>query len=831
MKTSAIIACILLSLSVYAQVPDSIRLVTLEALNQADEAPAYISSLLTAGRDPVVTAVAYNFSAMRFKQRGYNADMFEVAVNGLPMQNIANGNAFWASWSGLNEMLRNREQTPGLRSNSFTFAPPGGYTHIDVRAGKQRRQTAAGYAVSNRQYTHRFYYSYATGYNSKGWALAMAFSRRWAANGYAAGTYYNSNSYYIAVDKKAGLHHLFSVTLLGASTHSGRQAATLYQTTVLTGDRYYNAYWGYQEGKKRNSSNSNVHQPQLIFTHDFHAGNNTSLITAIGYTSGSSGVTGLDWYNAADPRPDYYRYLPDYKDNLAQREQLVQAWATDAQVSQVNWERLYAVNRNNQAAIQNANGITGNTVTGLRSSYIVQERVTRIQRFAVNTVLNAQPFRHAAITAAFTWQWQQSRYYKKLNDLLGGDWFADWNQFAERDYPDNENALQNDLYHPNRLVQKGDVFGYNYAIHIQKAATSVQMAYSFPALDVFVAATASAVQYYRTGYMRNGLFPENSAGNAAVNHFTGYGIKGGVTYKLNGRHYVYVNAALISRPPWAVNAYVSPRTRHTTQNNLTCENVQTAEGGYVLNAPRLSIRAGGYITAVKNGINVLSFYHDEYNNFVNYALSNINKWYGGTELSIEARLTADVTVNTVAAIGRYYYSGRQIATVMADNSDEVLEKTTVYSNNYRIGGTPQEAYSAGITYRSPDAWFVSVTGNCSRRQWLETNPMRLTPQATDNVEVNSAHFQDIIKQVQWPSQYTVNLFAGYTWKLPASWHANTALALYAGVNNLMNNTGIIAGGYEQLRFDFDTKNRNTYPPRVWYGQGANYFISINIRHQ
>lgn len=831
MRTSAVIACILLSFSLYGQLTDSIRLVTLEALQQAEDAPSYTSSMLTAARDPVINAVAYNFSAMRFRQRGYNNDMFETGMNGVPMQNLVNGNTFWSSWSGLNEVLRNREQTAGLRNSSLAFAPPGGYTNIDVRAGRQRRQVATGYSIANRQYRHRFYYTYATGYNSNGWALAIELGRRWAAQGYAPGTDYNSTSYYVAVDKKSGLHHLFSIVLLGAVTNAARQAPVLQQTVQLTGNRYYNAYWGFQEGRKRNSSYNKGHQPQLMVTYDFHPDNKTSLVTTIGYSTGSNSVTGLDWYQAADPRPDYYRYLPDYYGNAAQRQQLVQAWATDANVSQINWERLYQVNTGNYTTVNNADGIAGNHVAGLRSLYIVQERITATRYLAVNSVLNMHPFGHTAVTAAFTYQRQQSRYYKHLNDLLGGDWFVDWNQFAERDYPNNTNAMQNDLNHPDRLVRKGDVFGYDYTLHLQKATAVIQMVYSLPAVDLFIAATASSMQYYREGHMRNGLFPENSMGLSAVNTFTGYGMKGGVTYKFNGRHYAYLNGAVISRPPWAANAYISPRTRQATQEYLPAEIIQSAEAGYVLNAPRLNVRAGGYITKFSNGIKMHSFYHDAYNNFVNYAISNINKWHGGVELSVDAKLTTDLSFNAVAAMGRYYYNSRQYAMVTADNTNEVLEKTTVYSNNYRLGTTPQEAYSAGISYRSPDAWFVSATGNYSRQQWLEVNPIRLTSQATDNVDAGSAQFRDIIQQVQWPSQFMLNLFAGYSWKLPASWHANTWLVLYAGVNNIMNNTGIIAGSYEQLRFDFEAKNRNTYPPRVWYAPGTNYFISINIRRQ
>jgi hypothetical protein len=434
------------------------------------------------------------------------------------------------------------------------------------------------------------------------------------------------------------------------------------------------------------------------------------------------------------------------------------------------------------------------------------------------------------LTAGLSYQRQHNRRFKQMNDLLGGDWFADWNQFAERDDPGNNDVLQNNLDKPNRLIRKGDTFGYDYSFSFSQSAGFLQLACSLPHIDWYAGGNIALQQFYRTGYMRNGLFPDNSLGRSGTHMFTGYGYKAGVTWKINGRHYAYMQAMVNARPPLAGNIYLSPRTRNTAQTNPVTENMQTVEAGYLINAPRLSVRACGYITQTKRGMKVLSFYHDEYRNFVNYALSNIDKWHGGVELAAEAKLTADITFNAVAAVGRYYYSSRQQALVTADNSDEILESATIYSKNYRIGNTPQEAYSAGITYRSPDAWFISTTANYTCGQWLEANPLRLTSLATDNVPPGSTQFTEILQQTQWPAQYTINLFAGYNFKAPYKRIAGTWITVYAGVNNLLNNNGMVSGAYEQLRFDFENKNRNTYPPKIWYAQGATFYISVNFRY-
>jgi hypothetical protein len=772
------------------------------------------SSLLTAGRDPFTAAASFNFSPVRFKMRGYDADLFSTTLNGLPMNSLDNGYTPWAMWSGLTDVMRNREQFNGLRAASAAFGGPGGTLQIDARAGRQRRQTAVTYGLSNRSYVHRFNAMHATGYTTNGWAFAVAASMRLASEGYVPGTFYNGKSYYISADKKLGKKQVMSIVLLGAYTQAGRQAASVQEAKEAAGSLYYNPSWGYQEGRKRNANVATTHQPLLLLTHDYQFGQYTSLITAAGCSFGSRGTTALDWYNAADPRPDYYRYLPDYQSSVALQQQVKQAWATDAGISQINWAQLYAVN---------SNGIDG------RSRYILEDRMIYTTRSMAAATFTTRMAQRICITTGISFQFQQNHYYKTVHDLLGGAFYVDVNQFAERDFPGDRNAIQNDLNHPDRKLMAGDRFGYNYIIAVQQQSGWLQLAFTSRKLELFVAASRSRTAFRRTGRVRNGLFPLNSYGPSEAYAYAGYGLKAGVTYKLNGRHYLYLHGAAVAKAPYFDDVYISPRTRDMVQDQATTEKITTTEGGYVWNAPAVKLRAGGYLTSFRDGMNVLSFYHDTYNSFVNYALRNINRLHYGSEIGIEVKIVPDLTMNAAAAMGRYYYTGRQQAVVTLDNNASVIDKATVYAQHFRIGGTPQEAYSAGISYRSPAAWFMTVTGNYFTQQWLGINPLRHTPQAVDNLDPQSVLYQEIIGQTKWPSQYTVDLFAGYNRKLPARWLKNTSLVIYAGINNLLNNRGMISGGYEQLRFDAQEKQVSRFPPKAWYAYGINCFLSIALR--
>jgi hypothetical protein len=813
---------------------DNIPVVSLDENDLNDGSTQNVSSVLTAGRDQFFSAASFNWSPLRFRIRGYDADLFSTFMNGLPMENLDNGFTPFGLWGGLNDVLRNRDISIGLRHNTFAFGDIGSNTHIDSRASKQRKQTSLGYAYSNRNYNHRTLLTHSTGLSKKGWAFSVSGSRRFANEGYVPGTYYDGWSYFAAIDKKIGEKHLISLVGFGAPTESGRQGAAVMEMQELAGTQFYNPFWGYQNGKVRNSSVARTHQPYFILTHDFRISNTTNLTTAVGYSFGNRSTTAPDWYNAPDPRPDYYRYLPSYYavTDPGQAAMLKEAMRSDVNLRQINWHKLYLANFASNETIVNANGIPGNNVTGRRSHYIIEERVINSQRINANAVLNTRAGDNIDLTFGASYQQQKNNYHKKVEDLLGGEFYVDLNQFAERDFPLNPNANQNDLNRPNRILHVGDKFGYDYDMDINKLAGWGQGVFKFRKVDLFLAGEISRTQFWRTGNVKNGLFPDNSFGKSTVNSFTNFAVKGGVTYKLDGRNYFFANASYLTKAPFFENVYIAPRTRDFQQENLVNTTITTAEAGYIMNAPKFKFRLTGYYTTFEDDYNVLSFYHDDFRNFVNYALSNIDRLHFGGELGFEAKVAPGLSINGAAAAGRYYYNSRQQAIITLDNSAASLGTESIFNMNYRVPSTPQEAYSLGLNYRSPNFWYVSLTANYFDQMWLDFNPIRRTATAVDGIEPGSELWNSILAQTKWEPQYTLDFFGGYSWKLPKSMeiaHKPTFLVFNLGVNNILDNKDIITGGFEQLRFDFENRNINKFPPRIFYGYGINFFASATLR--
>ena len=790
-----------------------------------------VSSLLSAGRDVFASAAAFSFSVARFRTRGYDADLFSTYINLVPMNSLDNGYTSFAQFSGLNDVLRNTDASYGLRYNSFAFGNIGSAVNIDARAGRQRKQTVFSYANSNRNYTHRWMFSTSSGMNRKGWAFSFSGSRRYANEGYIPGTFYNACSYFFAVDKRIGYKNLLSFMVIGAPVQSGRQGASVNEMKELAGTHYYNPYWGFQAGKKRNANIASSHQPVIILSHEMRINNNTSFVSSMGYSFGLRSTSALDWYNAPDPRPDYYRYLPSFLQSETQKQQLSNAMKNDINLRQVNWQHMYEVNRNSNETIANADGIEGNTIKGKRSRYIIENRNIFIQRINFCSVLNKRLNDRVELTAGISVQSQINHYYKSVNDLLGGQFYVNLNQFAERDFPNDPDAVQNDLLTPNRILHKNDRFGYDYEIRLLKTAGWGQAVVHSQKVDLFFSGELSQTKFNRIGFAKNGLFPQNSLGPSAVNSFLDYAVKAGITYKINGRNYLFLHGIALTRAPFFENAYLSPRTRDTRQDSLVSEFFASGEAGYILSAPALRLRLTSYYTLSKNGVDVFSFYHDDYNNFVNYALRNIGKIHYGIELGLEARLSAKLSLNAAAAAGNYLYNSRQKAVITIDNSSGFANQQMVYLKNYRLPSTPQQAYNLGLVYRPSDKCFFTLSGNYFSNAWVALNPVRRTAKAVEDIPPASAQWHSIIDQGKVPDSYTLDFFSSYNWRISRLAGAKKAvfLVFYAGMNNLFNRKDIISGGYEQLRFDFENKQAGKFPVKYSYAYGRNYFISTSLR--
>lgn len=820
--------------TVLQEFDQDIPTVSLDESESKEEGGDNVSSSLNASRDAFYNTASFVFGISRFRIRGYENENFSTYLNGIPVNDLEDGNTSWSQWGGLNNMFYNRENSLGLQANTFSYGGVGGSFNFDVRASKQRKQFQVSYAATNRNYRHRIMASYSTGILKGGWAVAASVSRRWANEGYVQGTFYDGYAYFLSVEKLFGNNHSLSFTTFGSPTRSGGATASTAEMYQLAGSHFYNPNWGWQDGKKRNGAVSNTHQPMMLLSHNWKINNHSSLVTAAGFSFGKRSRTFIEQYNSAPVRPDYYRYLPSYQEDSLQRALVTYEFMTNEDVRQLNWNHFYEANYTNVESIQDADGITGNVVTGRRARYIVSDLVEDVKKFNLASTYNNAVTDHIDVTAGVNYQFERTQYYKVVNDLLGADFSVDVNLFAQRDFPDSMNMAQNDLNNPNRILKVGDKFGYNYFITTHKASAWAQSVFRYSHVDFFIAGQFTMSSFWRNGLTRYGLQPTNSYGKSDVKIMPNGGVKAGVTYKIDGKNYIFLNGAFENRAPFPDDAFISPRTQNSIVGNITGERIYSAELGYNYRSANVKFKADLYFTALTNQTRTYRFYQDDLRSFINYTLTGMNTRHWGAEVGLEAKIWRGFSATVVGSIGRYTYTNRPQATITYDNDPAYKGVETVYQKNFNVGGTPQLATSLGINYRSPQFWFASVNFNYFDLMWLSHNPARRTESAVDLVDPDSQQFRNIVDQERLKGQFTMNISLGYSWLLNNQFKnlkKRFYLVFNASVTNVTNNKNLVTGGYEQLRYDYFQKNPDKFPSRYTYAYGATYFVSVAFRMQ
>ena len=793
-----------------------------------------ISGLLTASGDVFARATSYNLSVGYFRLRGFDSENFALHLNGIPVNNLESGWFSYSDWGGLNDVTRNGQSSYGLQAADFSFGAAGGMVNIDTRASTQRKQIKVSYLTTNRSnYNHRMMVSGSTGMMANGWGFSAAASRRWAQEGYIPGTFYDAYSYFFSVDRKLSKQHTLNFTLLGARIKGGKASETVQEMYELAGTNYYNSFWGFQNGEKRNSRVAHKHQPFAILRHDWVKDETFNISTSVSFQDGRNGSTALDWQNASDPRPDYYRKLPSFIEDEDTRLAVELLLTENEYLRQVRWDQLYDANRNGLETITNEGGIEGNDIAGLRSRYIVGERRYDSQKTNLSTVAEKIFSNEFTLHAGVTIQRFQGDNYQVVDDLLGGDYYLNINQFAERDFAGDNEKIQFDLENPNRAIKQGEQYGYHYHSNINRNDAWIQGQFTFGKLKAHVSASGVQTTFWRTGLNRNGLFPENSFGDAAKNKFNNFAVKSGLSYALDGRNYIAANAGYQTRAPFFRDVYLSARTRNDVVPNLQSEEIISADVAYLYNSPNLKGKIGVYYTAFNDQTEVKSFYHDELRTFVNFAMTNIDKRHVGLELAAEGKIVAGLTFQAALSLGQFVYNSRPFATITSDNNAEKIKaEEKVYINYFYVPNVPQTAAVLGLEYQTPGTSKVifGVTGVYFDNIWADLNPDRrvissvnATSEFPTSFDPATPEGMAIIEQEKSPSAFLLSVGVRRNVKLNSDWNLNVSL----DVNNILNNQDFVYSNREQLRFNKQDKDVNTFPNRYRYAKGITYFLNMS----
>lgn len=827
-----------------------------------------LPSALNSSKDLYNSIASYRFGEMRFNVRGYDSMYQDVYLNGIRFNDAMTGYGPWSLWSGLNDATRNQESYSGLTPTDFGVGGIGGVTNVNARASQMRKGFRTSVSNANQMYRWRAMVSYASGALDNGWSYGFSVSTRQGGNGYVDGVFYNSYGYFASVEKLFGTQHRLSLSVLGTPQQRGAQQASTQEAYDLFGSNYYNPNVGFQDGKMRNTRVRRTHEPIAMLNYTYDINDKIRLNVATSLRFGFNGYSALTWKDGADPRPDYYRYLPsNYLSQITPEIPGIFDATSDTQIENyvsgalnaiqvwngyIDFDRMYNLNRREDPT-------TAEYAQGFRSNYMIEERHT--DQLDYNFAANAS-FQFNAnhrLVAGLNARVNRTEYYSSVKDLLGGTYWLDIDKFAERDKGSDALAYQNDVDYYNehghaRVVKEGDKYNYDYYAHLRQAQAWAQYGLTIGGFNMNLGGEIGFSSMWRQGLWRKGLFPNgnDSFGDSEHLNFLTYKAKAAFMYRFSGAHNLSLNVAAIADAPKFASAFVSPRTRNHYNPGLTTEKIYSAELTYNLNLPYIKARVSGYFTKMNDLAKVISYYDDTQSSFTNFAMSNIDKRYTGVEFAVNVPIWGGISFQGAVNYGDYRYTSNPNFVQIIDNSAEVVLVDKVNWKNFFVESTPQVAVNVGLDYRSSNNWFASVNFNYYDKLYLSMNPAYRTNNAVKSY-VNVLSNENATDEAKvWALQNIGKMreqeYLGNAYTLSASIGKNFyikriyMLGFSLEAKNILNNQTIRTGGYEQMRMrrtrGWNGTAAGSNPAESYYSRfdskyfymlGTNYFLNLYFR--
>ncbi len=796
--------------------------------------------IINSNNNIYASQVSYLFSPMRFRYRAFNQKYNEVYINGVEMNDLESGQFRYSLVGGLNRQTNSsRENTLPFENNHFGMSAMGGSTNYNFRPSNFSTGHYVALSGANRNYTLRGMYSFNSGVLQNGWAFSGSLTYRWAERGYVEGTFYNSLSYFLGAEKILNDQHRLSFMTWGSPTERASQGASTDEMYWLANDRYYNPYWGYQDGKIRNSRVVNDFQPTALLTWDWKISDRTKLVTSLTGRYSMYKGTKLN-YDGENPQPDYWKNMPssyydvwDTSDQFNRTDDDKANWLTAKNYMsgykrdrQINFDRLYLANQ--QATAQGKNAM-----------YYIQAKNINNLNIALASNIAHELNRYAALNAGLQLATNKGMHFQTMEDLLGAGLFTNVNTYALGTYPSNDPRVQYDVNNPDGTVKVGDRFGYDYNILVDRALLWATYKYDRSRLHTFVSGRIAGIEMQREGKMRNGIFPNSSYGKGETARFLEGGAKAGASLNLGWGNVVTLGVGYEQKAPQASTAFVSPEMSNDFVVDLKNEKVLSAEVGYQLQTSWMKANINAYYSQVKDATEWQNFYFDDINSFSYVSMTGINKEYYGVEWGLNFKLSNAFSVKTIGSISeakntnnaQVWYISSKYGTFNDGNNHQ---PEVVLNKNMREAGTPLTALSLILSYHQ-NGWYIDLNGNYYDRIYLSYSPaMRYesTVKLNNGFDPTTHKLIADLSQSKGKGGFMLDLAIGKSLYLS---HGRS-LRINLGITNLLNNQNIVSGGYEQSRSDYSVNNDGTknkdrvykfsQNPKKYYVYGINGMLNV-----
>lgn len=683
----------------------------------------------------------------RITIRGFNQRNIAVMVDGIPVNDMENGEVYWSNWFGLSEVTALTQVQRGLGSSRIANPAVGGTMNIITRGVSQKFKASAGFEAGDSRY-QKFSATINTGKLPGNWGAILSFTRR-TSNGYVDGLFDDMYSYYGRVEKQFGKKHNLSVTAVGAPQSHGQRsfrarlslydralAEKLGMDTTLAGmpinqGRKYNQHLGWLnratindngdttwgERTLLNERENMFHKPQFYLKHDWKPDAKSLLSTTV-YSSIARGG-GVQ------------------QDGISQQ----------GVNGQFNFQDVYWVNtRGNFFVGPNPNK---------QSFGILARNVNSHRWIGLLSTLNRKISPNLNFSGGIDLRTYRAQHFREVWDLVGGNFFI----------PDP--GHQDPRKQEQRYV-KGDKYRFNNDGLVRWAGTFGELEYSKGRTTAFVNASVSNSWYRRIDFFRL-----DSSGNDRISDWvsrTGATFKTGINRNLNKHWNIFGNLGYLNRPTRFNNVFDQNNREIRDARN---EKVYAIEGGAGYRSRIFSLDINTYYTYWANRpANYLPSFRDAEGNQLFYNINGMKARHMGIELAAVIKPGNGITIESALSFADWTWrSGAQ--SIIRDDAGDSVDFVDFDATGVHVGDAAQNQWAWTMRWEPTllKGAYISAQYVYFWKHFADFDPLALTGafERTESFRI--------------PAYWYLNLSAGYSFKA----HKGMQVTIYANTQNVTDN--------------------------------------------
>ena len=650
----------------------------------------------------------------------------------------------------------------------------------------------------------------ASGDLGRGWTASLALDARTGRDLHVQGVFTNAMTAALRIAHAWNTDHRLSLLCILPPSTRGTRLSSSEEAFTLTGDRFYNPAWGYQDGRVRNSRVRREFLPFLALRYELPLSAQTALSVNLGGEAGLSRYSMLDWYDARTPMPDNYRYLPSHTGDL----ETERAWlAADPRYTQINWDELIRCNR-----MRNGEAV-----------YALDDRVERTTDLRLDAAFTTALDHALTLRYGLTLRYDRSRSYRQMRDLLGARYLTDIDRYLIDD-DTYSNLLQNNLRHPDREIREGDRFGYDYALLMREARILLQADYRSDRLRADLSAELGSAAVSRRGYYEKELFPGDlSYGPSRTLHFSPWLVKALVGWSFSAQSYLEGILFASADTPRADQLFYQPLYNNRPVERPRCERTFAAELSWRRTGAQFDLRLAAYAAAVYDRQQTRRYYDDLSSLYCDMSVSGIGLLSCGVEAAAEIRLSYRWQLALAASAGRFTYVRDPEVTVLSDvDNTAVLTRARARMSGCRPGGAPQLAAVSELTYFGPRGWGFHLSAGYAGLRYVEPMPLRRTDRVTAQAGLTPEAFEAFTRQERLSDAFTLDasLFKSF-------YFDRSRLTVALMLRNLTDASDTLYNGYESLRVRRISAGAVTlwtpHATRYTYAYPRSFYLTISYR--